>query len=297
MGPTRSPLAAMTERPLILVTAAYNEADRIAGLADSLAQVAPQPIALWVVVDDGGSDDLPGAVAALGSLAFPVAIHRRDNSGGLANASELAAFREGAAIGLCEVPTADWVMKLDADLRLEPDYFAHLLDTGHDVGMVGGVIVDRGETAQAHHVRGGLRAYRREAWDLHLTLPCALGWDVLDQVLVRSAGLVVQVVPDARAVTSRVTGSSVGLLAGRRRLGVVCRLTGYSLPYLLLKLSRVFVQRPLLVGGIAFLRGYFSAGASPFEPQLRATHRAEQRARLRSLLRNRAASRRLYPSP
>lgn len=287
----------MVERPVVLVTAAYDEADRIGGLADSLARLEDQPIALWVVVDDGGSDDLPGVVTALRSLPFPVMVHRRANSGGLANASELAAFREGAALALREVPSAEWVMKLDADLRLQRDYFAHLQDVGHTVGMIGGVIVDPGEGAQAHHVRGGLRAYSREAWRLQLTLPCALGWDVLDQVLIRRAGLAVQVVPDARATTSRVTGSSVGLLAGRRRLGMVCRLTGYSPPYLLLKLCRVFIQRPQLVGGVAFLRGYFSAGTSPFEPGLLAAHQAEQRARLRGVLRHpRAASHRLYPS-
>ncbi len=279
----------------LLVTAAFNEAARLPGLVESLRQLDPNPIAMWVVVDDGGTDHLAAAVAALSPMPFPVLCHRRANSGGLAAASELAAFREGAEVGLRHGGDIDWVMKLDADLRPRADYFAAHGDLEGEIGIVGGVLTGGGEAAQSHHVRGGLRAYSRPAWTLHLTLPCSLGWDVLDQVAVRQAGYLVTVVPRATAETTRTTGSSEGLIAGRRRLGLVCRMTGYSMPYVFLKLCRTFGQRPVIIGGLAFLRGYFSDVESPFPRDLLAAHRAEQRSRLAGLLRRPlSANRRLY---
>ena len=266
----------------LLVTPAFNETDRLPAQARSLAAQTAPLIGLWVVVDDGSTDGTATCVD-WDALPFPVQVLRRDNTGGLAGASELLAFRAGVALGLAHLPAAERIMKLDADLCLEPDYLARLAGFGAETGLLGGHLVGTSELNNAAHVQGGLRAYTPAAYELTRALPAALGWDVLDEVAIRRAGLGTVLEPRARAVTSRVTGSSVGALRGRFRKGRASRWSGYYLPYAGLQIALHLLRRPYVLGGLALGWGYVSSGAGPFARDLKAFHRAEQRVQLVAL--------------
>jgi hypothetical protein len=240
---------------------------------------------LWVIVDDGSDDGTAECVDGA-TLPFDVAVLRRTNTGGLLGASERVAFGDGVKLGLARLPNAERVLKIDADLILAPDHFAALTRESPDVGVIGGVITDVADRSQPHHVRGGLRAYNRKAWEVSDSLPVALGWDVLDEVAIRAAGLEIHVVPDALATSARRTGTSEGLLRGRQRGGVVARWTGYHPLYFLLRLVRYSVKRPIVVGAAAMLWAYVRAGRGPFSDDLKRAQRAEQTQRLRALARS-----------
>jgi hypothetical protein len=135
-------------------------------------------------------------------------------------------------------------------------------------------------------VRGALKAYDRSAFEVVRALPIALGLDLIDEVALRANGMRVQVVTTARATESRRTGSSEGMLEGRHRTGIVARWTGYHPAYFALRLLRHAFRRPYVVGAVAMARGYLTAGPSPYDEQLRRSHRQEQAARLRRLARH-----------
>ena len=269
----------------LLVTPAFNEADRLPAQARSLAEQTVALIGLWVVVDDG-STDATATCVDWSALPFPVQVLRRDNTGGLAGASELLAFHAGVALGLASLPDAERIMKLDADLCLAADYLAQLVGFGAETGLVGGAQVGPGELSSNIHVRGGLRAYTPAAYALCAGLPAALGWDVLDEVAIRRAGLATRMEPQARALSNRITGSSVGALRGRFRKGRASRWSGYYLPYAALQILLHLLRRPYVLGGLALGWGYLSSGAGPFAADLKAFHRAEQRVRLVALARH-----------
>lgn len=271
----------------IVVTPAHNEAERLPGLAATLMAQTADLVSLWVVVDDGSTDGTGDCLPE--PLPFPVHVLRRDNEGGLAHASEFAAFVFGADAGLELCPDATRVMKLDADVQLAPDYLAALADVTDEVGLVAGRIDEAEEPARADHTRGALKCYSREAYAIVRRLPRGLGWDVLDEVAVRSAGLRVEVWHRARSTVARHTGTSEGgLLSGRGRAGVVSRWTGYHPIYFALRLARYSLKRPVLVGSVAMAWAYASSGRGPFEAELRAAHRVEQKARLRRMLTGRS---------
>jgi dolichol-phosphate mannosyltransferase len=274
-----------TAAPWLLVTPARNERDRLPQLAASLAAQTEQPLGLWVIVDDGSDDGTAECVDGA-TMPFDVEVLTRTNTGGLLGASERVAFGDGVARGLERLPTAERVLKIDADLVLASDHFAALIKEPVEVGVIGGVIADVADRSQPHHVRGGLRAYNRAAWDVSASLPVALGWDVLDEVAIRAAGLEVRVVPDAIATSARRTGSSEGVLRGRRRGGVVARWTGYHPLYFVLRLVRYSAKRPYVVGAAVMLWAYLTAGSGPFSRELKRANRAEQTARLRALVRS-----------
>jgi dolichol-phosphate mannosyltransferase len=259
----------------LVVTPARNEVGRLPDLAASLAAQRAGDIARWVIVDDGSTDGTAELAERL-ELPFPVDVVRRRNSGGLSGASEFRAFCEGADAGLQAVPDAERVMKCDADLRLAPDHVARLSEVPGSVGLCGGVLSGLAELEQRTYVLGGLKAYTPAAYAVVRQLPAALGWDVLDEVAVRRAGLEVLVMATATAWTSRRTGSSEGLLAGRRRNGVISRWVGYHPLYFALRVLRFTVRKPVLDGAGALLWGYATAGRGPHPEELRADFRAEQ---------------------
>lgn len=270
----------------LIVTPARNEADNLVGLAQTLVDQDCSLIGLWVVVDDGSTDGTSTCLPE--SLPFPVHVLRREQGGGLANASEFAAFTFGADAGFAMCSDATRVMKLDADVRLAPGYLAALADTPASIGLVTGRIGGRGETSRRDFTRGPLKCYSREAYAIVRELPVALGWDVVDEVALRRSGLEVRVVDDAHATVARRTGSSEGLLRGRRRAGVVSRWTGYHPVYFALRLLRYAVKRPLLLGSVVMAWSWATSGPGPFASELRATHRGEQVARLQGLFRVRS---------
>lgn len=263
----------------LVVTPARNEAARLPVLAASLARQQHGIVGQWVVVDDGSTDGTAESIPP--DLPFPVHVMRRDNSGGLRGGSPFAAFLAGAQRGLELLPQAERVLKLDADVGLADDYLVQLAAMPIEVGLVGGFLDQPGEEARPGHVRGALKAYNRAAFELLLTVQPALAYDVLDEVLLRSRGMQVAVVPAARATVSRVTGSSEGLLSGRRRAGVVSRWSGYHPLYFALRLLRYAFRRPYLVGSVVMFWAWATAGAGPYPADLRAAQRREQVALMR----------------
>ena len=274
----------------LIVTPARNEADHLPALAASLAaQDALDVIGHWVIVDDASTDGT-GTSVDPEAMPFPTTVVRREPGGqGLRRGGAFGAFFAGADAGLDLLPDATRVMKLDADVVLDPGYLRELVAaerSGTDpIALIGGVIAGRSEREQSHHVRGSLKAYDRAAFDLVSALPAAVGHDVLDEVILRERGMRIQVVPEARAEVQRRTGVSEGRLGGRMRNGEVSRITGYHPVYFALRLVRYAVRRPVVIGSLAMAVGWARAGASPFPAELVAAHRRQQSERLRRLTR------------
>ena len=270
----------------LLVTPARNEAANLPLLAASLrAQTRAEVIGQWVVVDDGSTDGTATAVDPA-SMPFPVEVLRRERAGGgLRGGAAFRSFMAGAEHGLALLPDADRVCKLDADMQLAPDYVEQLLAVP-PAALIGGIITSWRDREHVFHVRGALKAYDRPAFEIVRALPVALGLDLIDEVAIRHAGMTVRAITSAHAVESRRTGSSEGMLEGRRRGGIVARWTGYHPVYFALRLLRSTFRKPYVIGAAAMAYGYARAEPSPYPAELRRAHRREQSARLRALARN-----------
>jgi hypothetical protein len=276
----------------LVVTPARNEAHRLPVLARSLAAQKQGLIGQWVVVDDGSTDGTAHCLPA--DLPFPAEVVTRTNDGGLSRGSAFGAWRFGAEHGLTVLPTATRVLKVDADVVLDDDCFARLATDGAAAGIAGAVLRGEGEVLRRDYTRGPVKSYSRPAYGVVRALPTAVGFDVVDEVAVRRAGMGVQLVPTAGATVTRETGSSEGLLRGRYRGGVVARWTGYHPLYVALRIVRYVWRRPYVIGACVTAWGWATAGRGPYPRELRAALRREQSARLRRLVRHPLASAQLY---
>ncbi|UDY24920.1 glycosyltransferase family 2 protein [Nocardioides sp. Kera G14] len=263
----------------------HNEAANVDGLVQTLRGQDFQDF-VWWIVDDGSTDGTAMALQA----ADPAGLGRvitKANDGGLIGGSAYTSWRHGVRAALADRDDYTHVMKLDADVRLAPDYLARIVPLASaDVGIAGGVIASAGMAEQKFHVPGPVKLFTREAYHVAEALPAAIGNDVMDEVIVAEHGLGTAVDDAARFELARPIGASEGRVHGRFRNGRVCRWTGYDPFYFLLHAARYVGRKPYLVGTLAMIWGYLRAGAGPYPVTLKRRHAKMQRGKLIDAVRN-----------
>lgn len=236
------------------ITPARDEAENLPRLADSLARQTVPPDA-WVVVDDGSTDGTPEIIEEF-ALANPWAVVI-PSPGVISRAGPLqAGRREGRDVlafnaGVAALPRRpDVVLKLDADVSLEPDFFERLLgefETDPLLGIAGGVCfeLERGEWRERFvtgaHVRGATRAYRWACLEDAQPLVERLGWDGLDEAKAALFGWHVRSIPGLPFYHHRPVGRRDGARSSWESQGATARFMGYRFWYL--ALSSLFRAR------------------------------------------------------
>jgi len=271
---------------LAIVTPMHNEAHNVLGLVASLNDQTFRDF-VWYVVDDGSSDGTASVLQEAPSAVEPTII-TKTNDGGLIGGSAFSSWRRGIELARSSGLPFTHFMKLDADVRLQPDYLARVLQLHRrpGVGLASGVIATKGMVEQALHAPGPVKLYSAEAIEVVLTLPQAIGFDIMDEILLDRSGLQTIVDSSVHFELSRAIGASEGLVHGRIRNGRGCRWTGYSFPYFIIRCCRYFSRRPFVVGPFAMFWGYVTAGAGPYEKDLKKRHARMQRRKLRAALSN-----------
>lgn len=281
-----------------VVTPVRDEADDFARTAESMVAQTHRPLQ-WVVVDDGSTDGTR-AIAE----HFALRHHWIEVISGEADherargAPIVRAFQRGIDT-LAQRPEV--VVKLDGDLFLPPHYFEWVAATfARDprAGIVGGValIPEDGrwvpERGNILNVNGVAKAYRVACLDEIGGLRPSMGWDGIDEYAARARGWNVRVLTELTLLHFRPRGSKQKPLKARWEEGRGNAYMGYLPSWLLVRAAyRSFVEKPVILGGLALLAGYTWARVRRL-PQVDddaavAELRAEQRARLKGLLRGR----------
>jgi biofilm PGA synthesis N-glycosyltransferase PgaC len=181
-----------------LITPARNELENLQRLIPCvLAQTVPP--AAWVIVDDGSTDGTAALAAELAQEHSWIRLVRApDRDGelrdGRREGRDVVAFQAGLD-SLPERPA--FVVKLDADVSFEPDYFERLLlefAVDPRLGIAGGTCLEPFEGGWRPwyvtdgHVRGATRIWRRECLEDVLPLEERLGWDGVDELKAATLG-------------------------------------------------------------------------------------------------------------
>lgn len=271
---------------LVVVTPCHNESRHILSLSESLSALKLDFPVKWIVVDDNSSDDtIKKLQSSSNSIQFETLSAK--TSGLLIEGGAFKAWDVGVKHTLKFVPEFTHVMKLDADVNLDSDYFMNLKEHMSDlsVGIVGGIIVGGGRE-QRLHVPGPVKLYSRKMISKLSDLPLMPGFDVMDEVVASLNDMKVVIVKSATFSLSRTIGSSQGRLHGRRRNGMICRWTGYHPIYFSFHVLRYIFRRPYVFGSIAMVYGYFFAKPSPYVPELRSAHSDLQMRKLKRFISN-----------
>jgi len=256
---------------LLLVTPAYNEAVH---LESTIRAVAAQsrPPDLWLIVDDGSTDETPQLLARCAEevpflqIRQAPARDRLAGDDGLALAAEAVAFN--AALASVDLDGFTHVGKLDADVELPPEYLERLLERfaeEPDLGIAGGALLEPGDggwhptKVPAHHVRGALKLYSRECFEAIGGIQERLGWDTIDETYARMRGYETRSLPELAARHHRPVATRGGTLRGRARHGQCAYILRYGFWWVALRSLKVACLRPRGLSGLAFLYGYLRA--------------------------------------
>ncbi|MEM9712633.1 MAG: Coenzyme F420 hydrogenase/dehydrogenase, beta subunit C-terminal domain [Actinomycetota bacterium] len=251
----------------VVITPARDEEEHLELLAKTIEHQTWRPTQ-WIVVDDGSTDSTGEIVDALAAdHDWITAVHRADRGARVPGGGVVETVLAG--LDECVVPDWDYLVKLDADLELDADYFERCLgrmERDERWGITGGQVHDRladGTIAvEGHprfHVRGATKIYRRATWDAIGGLVVAKGWDTLDEVKANQLGWRTTTFADVAVIQQRETGRRAGWWRDWAKNGRAAWFCGYHPLFVLARAGRVATMRPVGLKGVALLWGYVEA--------------------------------------
>jgi exopolysaccharide biosynthesis WecB/TagA/CpsF family protein len=258
-------------RRYLLVSPCRDEARFIRRTLDSVAAQSVPP-ALWIVVDDGSSDETPAILAEYAQrLPYLRVVRREDRGHRKVGPGVIEAFYAG--VDDVRIEDFDYLCKLDMDLGLPPRYFELLMERMEGNPRLG---TTSGKPWFVHPQSGALVAevcgdemsvgmtkfYRVACFTEIGGFVRQVMWDGIDCHRARMLGWTAESVDlePLRFIHLRPQGASdKGIWTGRVRAGFGQYFMGTSpLYYLAVALFRLRAH-PVLIGSAAMLWGYVSS--------------------------------------
>lgn len=270
-----------------LVTPVLDELENLGRLAASVESQTWKPCR-WMIVDTGSTDD---TLKLAESLVERMPFVRPLSTGGPMRPVRGGPIVRGFITGVEALDVVpDIVIKLDADLSFEPDYFERLVTAFAEdprLGLASGACTElrNGEWrtlfGTRHHVWGACRSYRWECLQEVLPLEDRMGWDEIDSIKAQIRGWRARTLPDAPFRHHRVEGIRDGSQRRRwHREGKTMHYMGYRFSY---AVARGFWRARSQPAALSLISGYVSSALRREprcpDPGVVAHLRGEQRAR------------------
>jgi len=226
-----------------------------------------EPPALWVIVDDGSTDETPEILRDWAArFDYIRIVTRADRGSRKVGPGVIDAFYAG--YDTIAPNEFDFICKLDLDLDLPPRYFEILMDkmdadprlgtcSGKPYMPLNGKLVS--EKCGDENSVGMTKFYRVACFEQIGGFVHQVMWDGIDGHQCRMLGWVAASYdePELRFIHLRPMGSShKGLVTGRLRHGFGQYFMGTSLTYMTASAVFRMTRPPLLVGGLAMWWGY-----------------------------------------
>lgn len=261
----------MTKNKLLIISPCRDEAAFMRHTLDSVIAQTLRP-SLWVIVDDGSTDQTPAILCEYAKKYNFIKIIRRENRGSRqVGPGVIEAFYDG--YGSTNVDEFDYICKLDLDLELPPQYFNILLKRFSENPRIGtcsgkpyfldkktGKLVS--EKCGDENSVGMIKLFRKKCFDQIGGFVQQVMWDAIDGHRCRMLGWIACSwdEPELRFIHLRPMGSSQkGMLTGRMRHGFGQYFMGTGLTYMTVSAIYRMTRPPLVVGGLAMWWGYMQS--------------------------------------
>lgn len=198
----------------LIIIPAHNEQDNLSFTLQSLQQQRFKEFVV-VIVNDGSTDNTAKIIKEytdsdnrFKTIDLQKSVHQPGSK-------VVNAFKNG--LNTQNIDDFDIICKFDADIVLEPNYLETVADSFKNnpkYGLVGGLlyIEKNGEwvyegNSNKKHVRGPMKAYRKECFLAIGGLRETLGWDNLDSILLKNLGWQEIVIPELHVKLLKVKGA------------------------------------------------------------------------------------------
>jgi poly-beta-1,6-N-acetyl-D-glucosamine synthase len=250
----------------LIITPVRDEEKYLEATIRSVIAQTLQP-AEWIIVDDGSTDGTRGILDRYAARYAWIRPCFRENRGfRQPGAGVVEAFYDGYRAAQC----MDWdfIVKLDGDLGLAPDYFVRALAAcaaRARLGICGGAIYHElgGELVEEEcprfHVRGATKIYRRECWEQIGGLQPAPGWDTIDEVKANMLGWTTETLDALQVIHYRFTGTAESKWRDMVKNGRADYFSGYHPLFMTVKCLYRAVKKPYFTGALGMAYGFLSA--------------------------------------
>lgn len=198
----------------LIIIPAHNEENNLPFTLDSLQQQSFKDFKV-VVVNDGSTDKTSEVIKKYTLQDSRFETINLEKSLHQPGSKVVAAFKNG--LKTQDLSQFDIVCKFDSDIILSENYLQTVADSfvkNPDYGLVGGLLYveKNGEwvyegNSNKHHVRGPMKAYRKECFLQMGGLRETLGWDNIDAILLQNLGWKEVVLPDLHVKLIKVKGA------------------------------------------------------------------------------------------
>ena len=252
---------------ILIITPACNEEKHLSALIDSVLLQSHLPLE-WIIVDDGSQDNTSNVIqhAAMKYSWIKYLRKEKINLRGPGK-SVIEAFYFG--FNNRSIMDYDVVVKLDADLVLPVNYLEIItkkFQTNTKIGICGGVCVLKDgdsyiieQETNLDHIRGAIKAYRRECFEEIGGLLKNMGWDTVDEHSARIKGWSVSVLSDLKVLHQRSTHQEYGFVKAAFRNGKMLYSIRMDIFLLFGNSVKKSFTKPYLLLGFAMFLGYMIA--------------------------------------
>ena len=261
-------LSKLIKANYLVISPCRNEAEYMRRTLDSMIGQTVRP-ALWVIVDDGSTDDTPQILSEYASKYNFIKIVTRENRGHRSvGPGGIEAFYAGYKSVNPE--NFDYICKLDLDLELPSLYFEILIEKMEEnprIGTCSGkpYFLDKksgkliSEKCGDENSVGMTKFFRKKCFDQIGGFVQQVMWDAIDGHRCRILGWIAVSwdVPDLRFIHLRPMGSSQNsIFTGRMRHGFGQYYMGTGLGYMTASSIYRLTRPPYIVGGLGMWWGY-----------------------------------------
>lgn len=256
-----------------VVIPAYNEGAFVEQMLQSIAAQTLLP-ARVVLVDDNSTDSTFSIASAFAEEhAWLEVVNTQAENIHLPGSKVIKAFYEGFKHLDDDY---DFIVKLDADLVLPSNYFeeiAQAFSKDPNAGMAGGFcyIEQDGQwvlenLTDKDHIRGALKAYRKECFLQIGMLKTAMGWDTADEIISKFYGWKVVTLPHLKVKHMKPTGARYDKEA-RYKQGEAFYTLGYGFLITAIASAKLALRKKNVMLFTDYLRGFLKA-ANEGRPKL-----------------------------
>ena len=250
---------------IYIVIPAHNEEEHITKTLESLVNQQMKP-AQVVVVNDNSTDRTAEIVNDFTQKhSWIQQVHKKSSEEHLPGAKIVEAFYKGYRV-LDE--DYEIICKYDADMVFESNYLLKLsqhFKENNRLGMAAGQCYIQKDDQwvlenlnKDDHIRGSLKAYRKECFLETGKIAKSIGWDTLDELMVQYYGWELKVDPSLKVKHLKPTGFNYspgaarlqGVATYRMRLGLILTL--------IIGLKRAWVKREARIF-FSYIKGFLDA--------------------------------------
>jgi len=250
----------------IIITPVKNEEKYIAETLASIKNQNLQP-QKWIIVNDSSTDRTREIIENYKKEYDRIVLVNLSNRGQKRRRGKGVVEVFYTGFNMIRDEAFDYVVKLDGDLRLPPNFFEKIIakfKRDPQLGIASGVSYIQkkekwiSERASKGYTYGETKVYRNQCFkDIGGLVP-NMGWDGIDHIKAVMHGWKASSFDDIIFYHLRPEGKGTGRLKAAYEEGICCYFMGYHPIFLILRSLKRILHYPYIIGGLTMMFTYFN---------------------------------------